>query len=112
MATILRPNPSSGVPVYVQLVEQLKDAVQSGALRPGEPLPHIHPLAQELVIHPNTVARAYHELVRQGFIRMSDATGPSVAFMPQFSAFPDPILERRASPAAGFRRTDPDRARS
>jgi len=102
MATILRPNPSSGVPVYVQLVEQLKDAVQSGALRPGELLPDIHPLAQELVIHPNTVARAYHELVRQGFIRMSDAAGPSVAFMPESSASPEPVLERRGSPVAGF----------
>jgi len=101
MATILRPNPSSGVPVYVQLMEQLKDAVQSGALRPGESLPGIHPLAQELVIHPNTVARAYHELASQGFINVSDASGPSVAFMPDSVESAEPVLERRGA-QAGF----------
>jgi len=102
MATILRPNPSSGVPVYVQLMEQLKDAVQSGALRPGEPLPGIRPLAQELVINPNTVARAYQELASQGFISVCDASGPSVAFMPESGASPEPVVERRGSPASGF----------
>ena len=62
MTIFLRPNPSSGVPVYLQLVEQVKDALETGALRPGDPLPGIRPLAEELVISPNAVARAYREL--------------------------------------------------
>ena len=56
---IFRPNPSLGVPIYLQLMEQVKHAVETGALRPGEQLPGIRPLAEELVINPNTVAKAY-----------------------------------------------------
>ena len=59
---LFRPNPSSGVPIYLQLMEQVKDALATGAIRPGEPLPGIRPLAEELVINPNTVARAYQAL--------------------------------------------------
>src|SRR4051812_26427122 len=102
MATIRRPNPSSGVPVYVQLMEQLKDAVHRGALRRGELLPGIHPLAQELVIHPSMVARAYHELASQGFIDVSEGSGRSVAFMPDAAPSAEPVLERRGSAAGGF----------
>jgi DNA-binding transcriptional regulator YhcF (GntR family) len=56
---IFRPNPSLGVPIYLQLMEQVKHAIETGALRPGEQLPGIRPLAEELVINPNTVAKAY-----------------------------------------------------
>ena len=59
---IFRPNPSLGVPIYLQLMEQVKHAIETGALRPGEQLPGIRPLAEELVINPNTVAKAYREL--------------------------------------------------
>ena len=45
----LKPNPSSGVPIYLQLMEQVKHAIETGALRPGEQLPGIRPLAEELV---------------------------------------------------------------
>jgi sigma-B regulation protein RsbU (phosphoserine phosphatase) len=68
MLMFLRPNPSSGVPIYLQLVEQAKDALETGALRPGEPLPGIHAVAEELVINPNAVARAYRELERERVI--------------------------------------------
>src|SRR6185503_15956379 len=56
---LLRPSPSSGVPIYLQLIEQVKHAIDTGALRPGEQLPGIRPLAEELVINPNTVASAF-----------------------------------------------------
>src|SRR5438874_417598 len=59
---LFRPNPSLGVPIYLQLMEQVKHAVETGALRPGEQLPGIRPLAEELVINPNTVAKAYRGL--------------------------------------------------
>ena len=42
---LLRPNPSSGVPIYLQLMEQVQHAIETGALRPGEQLPGIRPLA-------------------------------------------------------------------
>lgn len=58
----------SGLPVYLQLVEQVRYAAASGALRPGEPLPSIRPLAEELRVNRNTVAKAYAELESQGVI--------------------------------------------
>src|SRR5476651_581921 len=67
---LLRPNPSSGVPIYLQLMEQVKHSIETGALRPGEQLPGIRPLAEELVINPNTVAKAYRELEHEGVIEL------------------------------------------
>jgi GntR family transcriptional regulator len=58
----------SGLPVYLQVVEQIKVAAASGALRPGEPLPSIRPLAEQLRINRNTVAKAYAELEAEGVI--------------------------------------------
>ena len=52
----------SGKPVYLQLVDQIKAAAASGALQPGEALPSIRPLAEELRVNRNTVAKAYAEL--------------------------------------------------
>ncbi len=76
---LLRPNPASGVPIYLQLVEQVKHAVETGALRPGEQLPGIRPLSEELVINPNTVAKAYRELEHQGVIELRQGAGAFVA---------------------------------
>ncbi len=59
---------SSGTPVYLQLVDQVKAAVASGALRAGETLPSIRPLAEDLRVNRNTVAKAYSELENQGVI--------------------------------------------
>jgi GntR family transcriptional regulator len=61
-------NFKSGKPVYLQVVDQVKSAAASGAIRPGEPLPSIRPLAEELRVNRNTVAKAYAELERQGVI--------------------------------------------
>ena len=61
-------NFKTGKPVYLQLVDQVKAAAASGALRAGEPLPTIRPLAEELRINRNTVAKAYAELENQGVI--------------------------------------------
>jgi GntR family transcriptional regulator len=76
---LFRPNPSSGVPIYLQLVEQVKHAVETGALRPGEQLPGIRPLAEELVINPNTVAKAYRELEHEGVIELRHGAGAFVS---------------------------------
>ena len=74
-----RPNPSSGVPIYLQLMEQVKHAVETGAVRPGEQLPGIRPLAEELVINPNTVAKAYRELEHEGVIELRHGAGAFVS---------------------------------
>jgi GntR family transcriptional regulator len=61
-------NFKSATPVYLQLVEQVKAAAASGAVQPGEPLPSIRPLAEELRVNRNTVAKAYGELENQRVI--------------------------------------------
>ena len=76
---LLRPHASSGVPIYLQLMEQVKHAIATGALRPGEQLPGIRPLAEQLVINPNTVAKAYRELEHEGVIELRQGTGAFVS---------------------------------
>jgi GntR family transcriptional regulator len=76
---LFRPNPSSGVPIYLQLMEQVKHAVETGALRPGEQLPGIRPMAEQLVINPNTVAKAYRELEHEGVIELRHGAGAFVS---------------------------------
>jgi len=75
---LFRPNPSLGVPIYLQLMEQVKHAVETGALRAGDQLPGIRPLAEELVINPNTVAKAYRELEHEGVIELRHGAGAFV----------------------------------
>ena len=75
---LFRPNTSSGVPIYLQLMEQVKHAVETGALREGDQLPGIRPLAEELVMNPNTVAKAYRELEHEGVIELRHGAGAFV----------------------------------
>jgi GntR family transcriptional regulator len=72
---LIELNFKSGLPVYLQVVEQVKAAAASGALRPGEPLPSIRPLAEQLRINRNTVSRAYAELESQGVIETLPGRG-------------------------------------
>lgn len=64
-----------GQPVYSQIMDQIKAAAASGALQPGEPLPGIRPLAEELRINRNTVAKAYLELEREGILENRPGKG-------------------------------------
>jgi len=66
---LIQLNFKSGMPVYLQLVDQIKAAAASGVLQPGEPLPSIRPLAEQLRINRNTVSKAYAELENQGVIQ-------------------------------------------
>lgn len=68
VAMMFQLNFRSGKAVYLQLVDQVKVAAASGAMQPGEPLPGIRPLAEELRVNRNTVAKAYAELEGQGVI--------------------------------------------
>jgi GntR family transcriptional regulator len=75
---IFRLPQSSGVPVYLQLMEQLRHAVETGALREGDQLPTIRKVAGDLVVNPNTVARAYRELEHEGILELRHGTGAFV----------------------------------
>ena len=74
----IRLSTSDGVPVYRQIISQVKYMVASGRLRPGQELPPIRALAEKLVINPNTVVRAYNELQREGVIESRHGSGTYV----------------------------------
>jgi len=75
----IRLSTTDGVPVYRQIVTQVKYMVASGRLRPGQELPPIRSLAERLVINPNTVVRAYTELQRDGVLESRHGSGTYVA---------------------------------
>src|SRR5438128_6947922 len=72
---LLQINFKSGKPVYLQVVDQIKAAAASGTVQTGEPLPSIRPLAEELRVNRNTVAKAYGELENQGVIETLPGKG-------------------------------------
>ena len=76
---ILHVNPSSGVPLYLQIEAQVKQAIAAAALKADDALPSVRKLAGELRINPNTVARAYQNLERDGVIRTVPGGGCYVA---------------------------------
>jgi GntR family transcriptional regulator len=78
LPAIFTVDPRSGVPLYLQLIEQVKRAIAVGALRPGEQLPTVKALALDLTVNPNTVARVYRELERDGVIDTSPGRGSFV----------------------------------
>jgi GntR family transcriptional regulator len=72
---IFEVNFKAGLPVYLQIVEQVKAAAASGQLKPGDPLPSIRPLAEELHLNRNTIAKAYGELEAQGVVETQPGKG-------------------------------------
>jgi GntR family transcriptional regulator len=75
---VFRVSPQSGVPLYLQLVEQVRHAIELGALVPGDQLPGIRKLAADLVMNPNTVAKAYREMEHAGLIELRHGAGAFV----------------------------------
>lgn len=75
----LRIDTADGVPIYIQIAEQIKRSVALGRLKPEEGLPSVRQLALELTINPNTVARAYLELEHQGVIYKRQGQGTFVS---------------------------------
>jgi GntR family transcriptional regulator len=76
---LFRVNHSSGIPLYVQLMDQAKHAIDMEVLRAGEQLPTIRAVAEDLVMNPNTVARAYRELEHAGIVEVRHGAGVFVA---------------------------------
>jgi GntR family transcriptional regulator len=68
-----------GVPIYVQVMQQIKYLVASGRLQPGDELPSIRILAEQLIVNPNTIARAYRELETAGVVEKRRTAGTFVA---------------------------------
>jgi GntR family transcriptional regulator len=89
MPAVFTVDPQSGVPIYLQIIEQIKRSVALGILQAGEQLPTVKQLALDLTINPNTVARAYRDLERDtvietapgrgSFVRSGSAASPKVA---------------------------------
>src|SRR5947208_717893 len=82
----------AGKPVYLQLADQIRYAAASGKLRPGEPLPSLRPLAEELRINRNTIAKAYAELESQGIIET--VPGKGFFLKQKKSPFTEPVRQR------------------
>lgn len=78
MPAVLTVDPRSGVPIYLQIIEQIKRSVALGVLAPGEQLPTVKQLALDLTVNPNTVARAYRDLERDEVIETAPGRGSFV----------------------------------
>jgi len=76
---LLHISANDGVPIYLQIVNQVKYLVASGRLAPGEELPAIRVLAERLLVNPNTVARAYRELEIAGIVTKRRTAGTYVS---------------------------------
>jgi GntR family transcriptional regulator len=72
-------DPTSRVPIYRQLIDQIRQGVARGRLRAGGRLPSVRVLSRELVVNPNTVARAYTELEREGVLNTRQGLGVFIA---------------------------------
>ena len=72
-------DPRSGVPIYVQIVDQVRHAIEVGGFGPGERLPTVRRLAGDLAIAPNTIVKAYNELQRMGLVESRPGVGTVVA---------------------------------
>jgi GntR family transcriptional regulator len=94
----LHISPRDGVPIYLQIVNQVKYLAASGRLAPGEELPPIRSLAESLLINPNTVARAYRELETAGVVVKRSTAGTYISDngSPLAQAERVKILTRRA----------------
>lgn len=95
-------DPSSGLPIYRQLVDQVKQAVVGGVLKVGDRLPSVRDLAVDLAINPHTVAKAYQELEREGVITVPRGKGAFIAELGE-GALP-PRQEREAILGAAVER--------
>jgi GntR family transcriptional regulator len=78
MPAVLTVDPRSGVPIYLQIIEQIKRSIALGVLQAGEQLPTVKQLALDLTVNPNTVARAYRELEREQVIETAPGRGSFV----------------------------------
>lgn len=75
----IKPNQNSGVPLYVQVKQQIIHAIEKGAIQRGEQLPSVRVFAEQMVINPNTVIKIYRELELEGIIEIKHGSGAFVS---------------------------------
>lgn len=71
-------DPQNGIPIFEQVCRQVKFAIAQGACHPGDMLPSVREMAQKMAVNPNTVARSYRELQRDGIIEAVRGTGMQI----------------------------------
>ena len=97
---VFRLNTHSGVPPYLQIVQQVKQALQVGILQPGDQLPTVKEVVAHIAINPNTVFKAYRELEMLGLVEGRTGSG---TFVKQRPAGPSPeVQEALSQDAAGW----------
>jgi GntR family transcriptional regulator len=88
--------PTTGQPLYLQLMQQIRHATETGALQDGDQLPGIRTLAEELVVSPNTIAKAYSELEHDGLLELRQGSGAFVSVKRRTRSLADHVqLARR-----------------
>src|ERR1700689_4382507 len=87
--------PTSGQSLYLQLVQQIRHGIESGALRDGDQLPGIRTLAQELVVSPNTIAKAYTELEHEGLLELRQGAGAFICLNRRARSVTDQVENAR-----------------
>lgn len=88
-------NPNTGQPLYIQLMQQIRHAAETGALRDGEQLPGIRTLAEQLVVSPNTVIKAYAELEHEGLLESRPGSGAFVSIRRRTRSLTDQVQTAR-----------------
>ena len=91
MAIFVRIEPSSSVPIYRQIIDQIKYQVATGVLKEGDKVPSVRELATRLAVNQNTVLKVYNELCRQNVLRIERGDGTYVSSNKQTI----PVAERR-----------------
>ncbi len=76
---IFKINPAAGQPLYIQLIQQIRHAIETGLLVDGDALPAIRNLAADLVVSPNTIVKAYSELEHEGLVELRHGSGAYVS---------------------------------
>lgn len=87
--------PTTGQPLYLQLMQQIRHAAETGALKDGDQLPGIRTLAEELVVSPNTVVKAYSELEHEGLVELRHGSGAFVSVKRRTRALSDKVYVAR-----------------
>ena len=95
MPLLIRLNSAAGQPFYVQVVEQIRHAAETGLLEDGDQLPGIRTLAEELVVSPNTIVKAYNELERDGLLELRQGAGAFVTLKRRERSHADRMLTAR-----------------
>jgi GntR family transcriptional regulator len=87
--------PTTGQPLYLQLMQQIRHAAETGSLRDGDQLPGIRTLAEELVVSPNTVVKAYSELEHEGLLELRQGSGAFVTLKRRTRSLTDDVQNAR-----------------